>query len=190
MGLDGLYRSQSLQRNLPFFSIYLLWEVELQKRCDQNQKHSKERAIYCPIHCCYLDSASPKYQLFADCAKQLQKRDMPRRNTLMLAANQPAFPLVGEWVEAFWGVFWGKECEQTNWYRVCKGENRTFAASFAPRDLWQYATGTINPAVNPYYWRVYTQECTTTSVIVENLAVGSPGRYFNNCQNIRTEVVR
>ncbi len=129
----------------PFSLFFLVWEVELQKRCDRNRKRSKQRAIYCPIHGCCLDSASQKYQLYADCAEQLQQRGMPRRNALMLVANQTAVPLEGEWVEAFWC----KECQQTKWYHVRKGENRTFEVSLAPRDLWQYATGAIDPDGNP-----------------------------------------
>jgi hypothetical protein len=122
-----------------------VWEVELQKRCDRNRKRSKPRAIYCPIHGCHLDSASQKYQLFADRAEQLQQRGMSRRNALMLVADRTAVPLGKEWVEAFWC----KECEQTNWYHVREEKNRTFEVSLAPRELWQYATGTIDPEGNP-----------------------------------------
>nr|WP_019499453.1 hypothetical protein [Pseudanabaena sp. PCC 6802] len=70
---------------------------------------------------------------------------MPKRNALMLVANQTAVPLEGEWVEAFWC----NDCQQTKWYHVRKGEHRTFEVSPAPRELWQYATGAIAPEGNP-----------------------------------------
>jgi hypothetical protein len=63
----------------------------------------------------------------------------------MLVANQTAVPLAGEWLEAFWC----EECQQTTWYHVLQGENRTFEISVAPRELWQYATGAIDPHGNP-----------------------------------------
>ncbi len=74
----------------------------MHRRCDRNRKRSKRRAINCPIHGCYLNSVSQKYQLYADRAGQLQQRGIPRRNALMLVAHQTAVPLDGEWVEAFW----------------------------------------------------------------------------------------
>ena len=146
MGFDGLRRSQSLQRNLPIFVFYLMaWEVELHKRCDQNRKRSKRRAIYCPIHECHLDSVSQKYPLFADRAEQLQQRGMPRQNALRLVASRMAVPIEGEWVEAFWC----EHCQQTKWYHVCKDSDRTFRVQIAPRELWQYAAGAIDPEGNP-----------------------------------------
>lgn len=117
----------------------------MQNRCDRNRKRSKRRAIYCPIHGCYLDSVSPKYPLFADCAEQLQQRGISRKNALFLLATRTAVPITGEWVEAFWC----EECQQTKWYHVRKGEDRTFTVAIAPRDLWQYVTGAIDPEGNP-----------------------------------------
>lgn len=145
MSFDGQYRSQFLQRNLPIFCDLLVREVELQRRCDQNRKRSKRRAIYCPIHECHLDSVSPKYRLFADCANQLDQRGVPRKNALLLIATRTAVPLQGEWVEAFWC----DQCQQTKWYHVRKGENRTFRVSIAPRNLWQYVTRAIDLEGNP-----------------------------------------
>jgi hypothetical protein len=117
----------------------------LERRCDRNRKRSKRRAIYCPIHECYLDSMSQKYQLFADTSGQLQQRGMNRKSALMLITNQTAVPLEGEWLEAFWC----KQCQQTKWYHVRKGDNRTYTLSVAPRELWQQATGVIDPEGNP-----------------------------------------
>jgi hypothetical protein len=45
----------------------------MKKRCDRNRKRSKRRAIYCPIHGCYLDSASRKYTIYADKVHHLQQ---------------------------------------------------------------------------------------------------------------------
>jgi hypothetical protein len=56
-----------------------------------------------------------------------------------------AVPIAGEWIEAFWC----EECQQTKWYHICKGEDRTFRVAIAPRDLWQYASGAIDPDGNP-----------------------------------------
>jgi hypothetical protein len=146
VGFDGLFRSQSLQRNLPIlFLTELIREIEVQKRCDQNRKRTKRRAICCPLHGCCLDSVSKKYPLFADRAEQLQQRGMPRQNALRLVATRMAVPIAGEWIEAFWC----EECQQTKWYHICKGEDRTFRVAIAPRDLWQYASGAIDPDGNP-----------------------------------------
>jgi hypothetical protein len=117
----------------------------LQRRCDRNRKRSKRRAIYCPIHNCYIDSASQKYKMFADQAGQLQQRGMSRRNALMLIANQTAVPIEGEWLEAFWC----QECQQTKWYYVRQGGDRTYQISLAPRELWQQVAGVIDPHGNP-----------------------------------------
>jgi hypothetical protein len=116
----------------------------LQRRCDRNRRRSKRRAIYCPIHGCYLDSASQKYPLFADRAGQLQQRGMNRRDALMLVASRTAVPLDGEWLEAFWC----NECQETRWYHVRK-QNNSYDISPAPPELWQQATGVINPQGNP-----------------------------------------
>jgi hypothetical protein len=116
----------------------------LQRRCDRNRRRSKRRAIYCPIHGCYLDSASQKYPLFADRAGQLQQRGMNRRDALMLVASRTAVPLDGEWLEAFWC----SECQETRWYHVRKQDN-SYNISPAPPELWQQATGVINPQGNP-----------------------------------------
>ncbi|MBD2343406.1 hypothetical protein [Anabaena subtropica] len=117
----------------------------MQRRCDRNRKRSKRRAIYCPIHSCYLESVSQKYSLFADKAGQLQQRGMNRRSALMLVNTQTAVPITGEWLEAFWC----QECQQTKWYHVCKSQDRTYKISLAPVELWQQVTGVIDPHGNP-----------------------------------------
>ncbi|ALF56445.1 hypothetical protein ACX27_18260 [Nostoc piscinale CENA21] len=117
----------------------------MQRRCDRNRKRSKRRGIYCPIHGCYLDSVSQKYQIFADKPGQLQQRGMSRRNALILVANRTAVPLEGEWLEAFWC----EHCQQTRWYHVRKRDERTYEISTAPQELWQQATGVISSHGNP-----------------------------------------
>jgi hypothetical protein len=92
-----------------------------------------------------MDSVSKKYPLFADRAEQLQQRGMSRQNALRLVSARMAVPIAGEWVEAFWC----EQCQSTSWYHVCKGEDRTFQVMIAPRDLWQYTSGTVDPEGNP-----------------------------------------
>ncbi len=117
----------------------------MQRRCDRNRKRSKRRAIYCPIHGCYIDSVSQKYKMFADQAGQLQQRGMSRRNALMLVANQSTVLIEGEWLEAFWC----EECQQTTWYHIRKCGDRSYEISVAPQELWQQVTGVIDSLGNP-----------------------------------------
>ncbi|AFY32536.1 hypothetical protein [Calothrix sp. PCC 7507] len=119
---------------------------------NKNRKRSKRRAIFCPVHGCYLHSVSQKYQLFADSAEQLQKRGVGRRNALMLVAAKTAISIRGEWLEAFWC----DQCEQTKWYHVKKclikaspQEACTYEVSEAPPEYWQQASGVIDPQGNP-----------------------------------------
>lgn len=116
----------------------------MQRRCDRNRKRSKRRAIYCPVHNCYMDSMSQKYNLFAEEAGQLQQRGLRKREALMLVAAKTAVPLEGEWLEAFWC----EHCQETKWYHVRKHES-VYEISLAPSELWQQATGVINPHRNP-----------------------------------------
>lgn len=122
----------------------LMWRAEVQRRCDRNRKRSKRRAIYCPIHGCYIDSMSQKYGLFAEQPGQLQQRGINRREALMLVAAKTAVPLDGEWLEAFWC----EECQETKWYHVCKCDSN-YELSLAPPELWQQATGVMHPNGNP-----------------------------------------
>lgn len=123
---------------------FLQQEAELQKRCDRNRKRSKRRAIYCPIHKCYLESVSPKYSLYADQAGQLQQRGVSRRDALMLVASKTAVSLNGEWLEAFWCPI----CQEKQWYHV-RRRDMTYEVSLAPVELWQQVGGVIHPHGNP-----------------------------------------
>jgi hypothetical protein len=116
----------------------------LQKRCERNRKRSKRRAIFCPVHGCYLDSASQKYPLYADTPGQLQKRGVARKEAMMLVASQTAICLDGEWLEAFWC----DQCQRIEWYYVQK-KDRVYEISLAPGELWQRATGVSHPEGNP-----------------------------------------
>jgi hypothetical protein len=116
----------------------------VQKRCDRNRKRSKRRSIYCPIHGCYIDSVSQKYGLFAEKAGQLQERGIKRKEAMMLVAAKTTISLEGEWIEGFWC----EECQETKWYHIHKDGNK-YGISIAPPELWQQATGVINPHQNP-----------------------------------------
>jgi len=137
-------------------------EVKLLRRCDRNRKRSKRRAIYCPVHGCYLHSVSQKHKLFASHAGQLQKKGIGRQNALILIASQTAVLLEDEWLEAFWC----DECQQTQWYHVkkvgksshCKEKQNvgrtSYSISVAPPYLWEQAIGVDetrgNPSVSEY----------------------------------------
>ncbi len=116
----------------------------MQRRCDRNRKRSKRRAIYCPIHGCYMDSVSQKYGLFAQQAGQLQQRGIGRKEAMILVAAKTTVSLEGEWLEAFWCA----ECQEKQWYHVHKRESK-YNLSLAPAELWQQATGVIDPHRNP-----------------------------------------
>ncbi|MGK7905181.1 MAG: hypothetical protein AB4352_27985 [Hormoscilla sp.] len=116
----------------------------MQKRCARNRKRSKRRAIYCPIHGCYLDSVSPKHSLYVDSAKQLQERGVNRRSALMLVAQRGSVVVSGEWLEAFWCP----ECETVDWYHVRRLGDREYRVSSVPQALWQQAVGVIDPRGN------------------------------------------
>lgn len=117
----------------------------MQKRSERNRKRSKRRSIYCPIHHCYLDSASPKYALFADSARQLQQRGISRKNALLLVSQQVTVALHGEWLEAFWCPL----CQRTEWYHVRKLNDGTYQLSTVSQDLWRSVQGVIDPNGNP-----------------------------------------
>ncbi|MEL7352496.1 MAG: hypothetical protein AAF171_07710 [Cyanobacteria bacterium P01_A01_bin.116] len=111
----------------------------------RNRKRSKRRAIYCPMHGCYLDSVSRKHYLYADKSEQLRERGMGRKLSVMVIANHTTVPLSGEWLEAFWC----DQCQQTEWYWVKQSEERAYVLSKIPEDLWQQAQGVILPEGNP-----------------------------------------
>ncbi|MEA5471191.1 hypothetical protein VB714_20140 [Spirulina sp. 06S082] len=116
----------------------------MQKRCARNRKRSKRRAIYCPIHGCYLDSVSQKHSLYVDSAQQLQNRGLSRRSALMLVAQQGSITVTGEWLEAFWCP----HCETVDWYHVHRVGDRQYKVSPVPQELWQQAVGVIDPQGN------------------------------------------
>ncbi len=128
-------------------------DFKLLKRCDRNRKRSKRRAIYCPVHGCYLHSVSQKYRLFSSCPRQLQQKGIGRQNAKILIASQTAVLLEDEWLEAFWC----DECQQTKWYRVEKlGKNSdknagrtSYSISLAPTQLWEQAIGVDEARGNP-----------------------------------------
>lgn len=121
----------------------------MQRRCDRNRKRSQRRAIYCPIHGCYLHSVSQKYTLFADRAGQLQQRGVGRLEAQILVASKTAIALTGEWLEAFWC----DHCQATKWYHIRKldtaGATSCYTVSVAPPELWQQAMGVIPAEGNP-----------------------------------------
>lgn len=118
----------------------------MKKRCDRNRKRSKRRQICCPIHNCYLDSASPKFPLYADTAGQLQVRGMGNKTSrLVMAAHSNAVPIPGEWIEAFWCI----ECQRQEWFHVRKVSEHQYQLSLAPSDLWRNVTGVVDPNQNP-----------------------------------------
>ncbi|MFN9614309.1 MAG: hypothetical protein ACK55Q_02375, partial [Dolichospermum sp.] len=101
-------------------------------------------AIYCPIHNCYMDSVSQKYGLFAEKPGQLQARGIARREAMILVAAKTTVSLEGEWLEAFWC----QECQETRWYHVHK-LNSKYELYLASAEIWQQATGVIDPHRNP-----------------------------------------
>ena len=121
-----------------------LQSSQSRKRCERNRKRSKRRAIYCPIHSCYLDSVSQKYSLYADRIEQLRQRGFGKRSAFWQIKNKTLVVLENEWLEAFWC----DECQKTEWYHVIKCD-RTYHLSVAPRELWQQATGVSSADGNP-----------------------------------------
>jgi hypothetical protein len=115
----------------------------VQQRCVRKRKHSK-RAIYCPIHNCYLHSVSQKYLLYADCTEHLQQRGVGKRSARMLIATRGAVTLNDEWLEKFWC----SSCQESNWYRVSKSDT-SYQCNVAPREMWQRAVGVRDPQGNP-----------------------------------------
>jgi hypothetical protein len=117
--------------------------MQVQKR--RNRNRSKRRAIYCPRHGCYIDSVSQKHRLYADKAEQLRSRGMGRRASVRVMASFTTVPLSGEWLESFWC----EECHQNEWYWVTQSEDKMYALSKIPENLWQQAQGVILAGGNP-----------------------------------------
>lgn len=122
-------------------------------RRNRNRKRSKRRAICCPMHGCYLDSASQKYPLYADRAEQLQQRGMSKRKARTVVSSHKTVLLSGEWLEAFWCG----ECQSQQWYHVRRDDNDRYKVSLALRELWHQASGVMpdrgNPSVSEYTLR-------------------------------------
>lgn len=112
----------------------------MQRRCDRNRKRSKKRAIYCPIHGCYIHSVSQKYSLFAD-----NKRGISPNIDLALEATNSTVSLKREWLEAFWC----DDCQETKWYHVQSLGRNVYQVSIAPAKIWQQAVGVTSSDGNP-----------------------------------------
>ena len=111
----------------------------------RNRKRSKRRAIYCPMHDCYIDSVSQKHRLYADKAEHLRERGMGRKASLRVMSSYTTVPLDGEWLEAFWC----EECQQNEWYWVTQSPEKTYTLNRIPENLWQQAQGVILATGNP-----------------------------------------
>ena len=114
------------------------------RRCERNRNRSKRREIYCPIHLCYLDSASQKYHLYADRVEQLRERGYRKLNAQLSINSKTTVVLENEWLEQFWCP----KCQKTEWYLVHKLD-RTYHLSIASRELWQQAIGVSSVNGNP-----------------------------------------
>ena len=123
--------------------MYKFGDTQLKKRCERNRKRSKRRAIYCPLHGCYLDSSSQKHPLYADKVEHLRARGHSYRNASMVVKTHGTVPLLGEWLEAFWC----SECQEVKWYHIRK-QDRQYSASIASSELWQQVSGVIDPRGN------------------------------------------
>jgi hypothetical protein len=117
----------------------------VQDKCVKKRTRSKRRSICCPVHNCYLDSASKKYYLFADRPEQLQARGVNRLAAQTLIRFHTTVSITGEWLEAFWC----DRCQTRRWYYVSKTGERTYEVSLAPDELWQRVAGVIHPNGNP-----------------------------------------
>ena len=127
------------------------------RRPRRNRKRSKRRAIYCPIHGCYLDSTSQKHFLYADQSSQLRSRGYSHKNAVLVLGDRGTVSLSGEWLEEFWC----NECQTKQWYYVQKQE-KSYILTPAPRELWQNATGVVNSQGNPSVGE-YTFRCASQS---------------------------
>jgi hypothetical protein len=115
------------------------------KSSKRNRKRSRRRAIFCPIHGCYMDSVSQKHSMYADTVGHLTDRGVGRLTALSLMASHTTVPLTGEWLEAFWCEY----CQRTTWYHVQRLTNATYTIHPAPAELWHQAQGVIHPHGNP-----------------------------------------
>ena len=116
----------------------------------RNRSRSQRRAIFCPIHGCYINSVSQKYSLFADNVQQLQDRGISKRHASLLLSDRTTVSLTGEWVESFWC----DHCQKTEWYHVKrstilgKSQSQYDVLSVSP-EVWQHVTGVMDVHGNP-----------------------------------------
>ena len=115
----------------------------MKRRCDRNRKRSRRRAIYCPVHGCYLDSSSKKYPLFAEQIEHLRERGYSKKRSSIIIKTYGTVALQGEWLEAFWCP----DCQETKWYHIRKKDNQ-YSVSLAVPELWQQVNGVIDPRGN------------------------------------------
>lgn len=114
------------------------------RRCDRNRKRSKRRAIYCPIHNCYLDSVSQKHSIYSNQTSHLKQHGLGKSASRRILASQSEVILREHWLEAFWC----EECQTVQWYHIRKTD-QTYQVSVAPSELWQRAIGVTDPRGNP-----------------------------------------
>lgn len=98
----------------------------IRKYFTRNRKRSKRRAIFCPIHACYLESRSPKYKLLVDQEKELAA-------VKSTVATHGEVPRLEEWLEAFWC----SECQERRWYCIKESSPRSYEVEFASQELSQ-----------------------------------------------------
>lgn len=63
----------------------------------------------------------------------------------MLLNQYSAVTLSHEWLEAFWC----EECQETQWYHLCKAKDGSYHTTVATREQWQQAQGVVRPEGNP-----------------------------------------
>lgn len=123
----------------------------------RNRKRPKRRAIYCPVHGCYLDSVSQKHHLYADQVSQLRSRGYSHKNASLVLSDRQVVSLDGEWLEQFWCP----ECKSKHWYHV-RRQGKEYFLRPAPKGLWQNATGVTTPEGNPsvgQFTRYSSRQC-------------------------------
>jgi hypothetical protein len=85
-----------------------------------------------------------KYPLYADQLEQMRERGFSRKNAMMLLTQYSSIVLQGEWLEEFWC----SDCQSKYWYHV-QYQGDCYVVKLAPYQLWQHASGVIDPNGNP-----------------------------------------
>lgn len=114
------------------------------RRCDRNRKRSKRRAIYCPIHNCYLDSVSQKFSIYSNQTSHLKQHGMGKQAARRILEKHSEVVLQNHWLEAFWC----EECQDVQWYYIYKNDC-DYKVSIPPNDLWERVVGVNDPRGNP-----------------------------------------